>query len=211
VRAYLAEFLGAFFLVLTFLGTASAPPEVSAVAVAAVLVASVWAGAHLSGGHFNPAVSLAAFLRHRLSLADLWSYWASQLGGALVAALVALVSLPLRHRDLDVTGAGTMPALLGELVFTFALVHVVLSGEVSDRQEHNVFRGFRVGAVALVGGLTVASLSGAAFNPAVVFGMTVDGEFAWPGVWVYLVAQGIGAVAAAGFAGRALPARTAAQ
>jgi aquaporin Z len=210
VRAYLAEFLGAFFLVFTFLSTASAPTEVAAVAVAAVLVASLWAGAHVSGGHFNPAVSLAAFLRHRLSLLDLWSYWAAQLGGALVAALVAMVALPLRHRGLDVTGAGALPALLVESLFTFALVYVVLSVGVSDRQEHNVFYGVAVGAVALVGGLTVASLSGAAFNPAVAFGMTVDGEFAWPGLWVYLVGQAVGALAAAAFSAQSLPAQPAA-
>jgi aquaporin Z len=203
VRAYLAEFIGAFLLVFTFLSTASAPAGVSAVAVAAVLVASVWAGAHLSGGHFNPAVSLGVFLRHRLSLVDLWSYWAAQLGGALVAALLAVLAVPLRQRPLDVTGSGMLPALLVELLFTFALVYVVLSVDVSARQEHNVFYGVTVGAVALVGGLAVSSLSGGAFNPAVTFGMTVDGQFAWPGLWVYLVAQFGGAVAAATFAARA--------
>lgn len=209
MRAYLAEFLGAFFLVFTFLSTASAPVGVAAVAVAAVLVACVWAGAHVSGGHFNPAVSLAAYLRRRLTLVDLWSYWAAQLAGALAAALVASAALPLGHRNLDVTGAGAVPALLVELVFTFALVYVVLSFGVSDRQEHNVLYGLAVGAVALVGGLAVESLSGAAFNPAVAFGMTVDGEFAWPGLWVYLVAEVLGSVAAAAFVARSIPAQPA--
>lgn len=211
MRAYLAELLGAFFLVFTFLSTAQAPVGVAAVAVAAVLVACVWAGAHISGGHFNPAVSLAAYLRHRLSLVDLWSYWAAQLAGALAAALVATVALPLRHRGLDVTGAGAVPALLVEFVFTFALIYVVLSVGVSDQQERNVFYGVAVGGVALVGGLAVQSLSGAAFNPAVAFGMTIDGEFAWPGLWVYLLGEVLGSVAAAAFAARSLPARPAAH
>jgi aquaporin Z len=208
VRAYLAEFLGVFFVAFTYLSTASAPVGVSALAVGSVVTACVWAGAHLSGGHYNPAVSLAAYLRHRLSLVDLWSYWAAQLGGALSAALVAMVALPLRHRALDVTGSGVAPALVVEALFTFALVYVVLSVRTSTTQERNVFPGVAVGAVVLVGALTVGALSGAAFNPAVAFAMTVDGEFGWPGLWVYLVAEVLGALAAAAFAARSLPAQS---
>ena len=96
MRPYLSEFLGAFFLVFTFLSTSVASSELAAVAVAAVVVAAVWAGAHLSGGHFNPAVTLATYLRHQLSLADLWTYWAAQLAGAFAAALLAMTAFP-RH------------------------------------------------------------------------------------------------------------------
>ena len=154
VRAYLAESLGAFFVVFTFLGTSTAAPAVTALAVASVLAASVWVGAHVSGAHFNPAVSLGAFLRHRLSLADLWSYWAAQLGGAFVAALVGTAAFrPVRH-GLDVSeGPAVLPALLGEFVFTFALVYVVLSVAASRTQEHDVFYGVAAGAVVLVGSL----------------------------------------------------------
>lgn len=206
MRAYLAESLGAFFVVFTFLGTSTTAPAVTALAVGSVLAASVWVGAHVSGAHFNPAVSLGAFLRHRLSLADLWSYWAAQLGGAFVAALVGMaVFRPVRH-GLDVSqGPALLPALLGEFVFTFALVYVVLSVAASRTQEHDVSYGVAAGAVVLVGSLAVAGLSGAAFNPAVVFAMTVDGEFAWPAIWVYLAAELSAAVAASACATRALP------
>ena len=206
MRPYLSEFLGAFFLVFTFLSTSVASSELAAVAVAAVVVAAVWAGAHLSGGHFNPAVTLATYLRHQLSLADLWTYWAAQLAGAFAAALLAMTAFP-RHLDgPDLTGGAALPALLVEFLFTFAIVHVVLSIRVSPYQEQNIFYGVAVGVVVLVGSLTVGGVSGAAFNPAVAFGMTVDGGFAWSGIWVYLVAEVAGAVAAAAFASFAVPA-----
>jgi aquaporin Z len=211
VRPYLSEFLGAFFLVFTFLSTSVAPAELAAVAVAAVMVAAVWAGAHVSGGHFNPAVTLATYLRHQLSLADLWSYWAAQLAGAFAAALLAMTAFPRQLDGLGVTGSAALPALLVEFLFTFAIVYVVLSIRVSPFQEQNVFYGVAVGVVVLVGSLTAAGVSGAAFNPAVVFGMTVDGGFAWPGTWIYLVAEVTGAVAAAAFASFAVPAQRTTQ
>ena len=206
MRPYLSEFLGAFFLVFTFLSTSTASSGLAAVAVAAVMVAAVWAGAHLSGGHFNPAVTLATYLRHQLSLADLWSYWAAQLAGAFAAALLAMTAFPQHLDGMDVTGSAAVPALLVELLFTFAIVYVVLSVGVSPYQEANVFYGVAVGVVVLVGSLTAGGVSGAAFNPAVAFGMTVDGGFAWSGIWVYLVAETGGAVAAAAFASLAVPA-----
>jgi aquaporin Z len=206
VRPYLSEFLGAFFLVFTFLSTSVAPSELAAFAVAAVVVAAMWAGAHLSGGHFNPAVTLATYLRRQLSLADLWSYWAAQLAGAFAAALLAMTAFPRLPDAVDVSGSAALPALLVEFLFTFAIVYVVLSIRVSPFQEQNVLYGVAVGAVVLVGSLTVGDVSGAAFNPAVAFGMTVDGGFAWPGIWVYLVAEVTGAVAATAVASFAVPA-----
>lgn len=203
MRGYLAEFLGTFFLVFTFLSAAASDAPLAAVSVSAMLVATVWAGAHISGAHFNPAISLGVFLQHRLSLADLFSYWAAQLLGALVASSIGMWIFELPHRALDVSRSdGLLPALVVELLFTFALVYVVLSIGASKDQKTNLFYGLAMGLVVLAGTLTVAQVSGAAFNPAIAFGMAVAGEFGWSSIWVYLLAEMAGGGVAAAFAAR---------
>lgn len=203
MRSYVAEFLGAFFVVFTALSTAAVSPVLCALSVGAVVVACIWVGAHISGAHFNPAVTFAVYLRGGLSLLDLWSYWAAQLGGAFVAAVAGLAVSPVSGSGFDVSvPTELMPAMLVEFLFTFALVYVVLSVGPSRHQEKNVFYGLAVGLVVLAGILTVSGISGAAFNPAVAFGMTVDGEFAWQAIWVYVGAELCGAVAAAGVMSR---------
>ena len=203
MRRYSAELLGAFFVVFTFLSASSrSNPDLAALAVSAVLVASVWGAAHISGAHFNPAVSFGVFLRGGMSALDLVRYWASQLAGALLAAVLALWLFPVSglatgiSRGLS-TSAGLVAALAVEFAFTFALVWVVLTIGASRKQERNVRYGLAVGLVVLVGTLVVADISGAAFNPAVAFGMSVDGKVGWGSTAVYLLAELTGGGAAA--------------
>lgn len=215
MRSYLAELLGAFFLVFTVLSTSAVAPVIAAAAVGGVLTACVWIGAQVSGAHFNPAVTLAVYLRGGLSLLDLWSYWAAQLAGALIASMLAL-AIPFSGGDLDVSGRSTVvPALVVEFLFTFALVSVVLAFSASpgpksrdrttSRPERYVVYGVAVGVVVLAGMLTVSAVSGAAFNPAVAFGLAVDGEFAWAAIWVYVSAELVAGAAAAAFVSRTRP------
>lgn len=203
MRGYLAELLGTFFLVFTFLGAATSDDPLAAVSVSAVLVATVWAGAHISGAHFNPAITFGAFLRHRLSLADLLSYWAAQLLGALLASEVGMWIFETPPRLSDVSGVdGPLPVLVVELLFTFALVYVVLSVGAVKEQTGNLLYGLAMGLVVLAGTLTVARVSGAAFNPAIAFGMAVAGGSGWSSIWVYLLAEVAGGGFAAVFASR---------
>jgi aquaporin Z len=205
VRRYAAELLGAFFLVLTLLCTSAVSLVLAAASVAAVLVVCVWVGAHLSGGHFNPAVTLGVYLRGGMSSLDLWSYWAAQLSGALLAAVVAMLVLP--GRSAGVPDASTVaPVAVLELLFTFALVYVVLSVGASGQQELNVFLGVASGVVVLAGMLAVSALSTAAFNPAIAFGLSVDGVVDWPTVAAYVGAELVGGATAAVVAPRTRPA-----
>ena len=210
MRSYLAEFLGAFFLVFVVLSTTAVSHVLAAATTGTVLVGCVWVGAHISGAHFNPAVTLGVFLRGGLSMLDLWSYWAAQLLGALAASVVAL-GIPAGGSDSGSrvlsTGLGDLgPTLVVEVLFTFALVYVALSIAASRRQEHNLFLGLAMGVVVLAGMLAASSTTSAALNPAVAFGLSVDGALGWPAVGALVVAELVGATLAAVLVSRTQPA-----
>src|SRR5680860_1523295 len=202
VRAYLAELVGTFFLVFTFLGVAASNNPLAPIAVSAVLVAMVSGGAHVSGAHFNPAVTAAALIRGRIPLADFFPYWAAQLSGALLASSIGMWVFEMPHKGLDLMREGQLfPALAVEFLFTSALAYVALTIGASRERGANGFYGLGVGLVVLAGMVTVVDISGAALNPAIAFGMAITGEFAWSSVWVYLVANLAGGLVAAVAAG----------
>jgi aquaporin Z len=202
VRSYLAELLGAFFLVFAVLCCAPVSAALTAVCVATVLVVCVWVGAHVSGGHFNPAVTLGVYLSGGMSSLDLLSYWAAQLAGALLAAVVAMTVLPSDASRVAADASTLAPVTVVELLFSFALVYVVLSVGASRRQELNVFLGVACGVVVLAGMLAVSALSTGAFNPAIAFGLGVDGDAGWPTSAVHVAAELVGGAAAAAFVRR---------
>lgn len=199
MNKYWAELVGTFLFVTAVLGAVLSGSDLAPVAIGAALMVLVYAGAHISGGHLNPAVSLGAFLRGRLSAVDLLPYIAAQLVGA---ALAWLVSLGMWGDELDAVSAldlegNVLATLLAELVFTFALVYVVLNTATSRDHEGNSFYGLAIGFTVLVGAVAVGSVAGAAFNPAVAFGLTLAGLLAWKWLWLYLVAQLVAGAAAA--------------
>ncbi len=200
-RKYLAEFIGMFVFMFAVLGVVSSGAGVAATAigVGAVLMVMVYAGGHISGGHFNPAVSIAAYLRGALPLGDLGPYIAAQLLGSLAAFLVGFAL----WRDsyfgvgaVDLSGQ-TGAAFVAELVFTFALCYVVLNTATSKDHEGNSFYGLAIGFTVAAGVVAVGGISGAAFNPAITFGLMLSGLFTWKFLWVYWIAQVLGAVIAA--------------
>jgi aquaporin Z len=87
-------------------------------------------------------------------------------------------------------------AFVVELLFTFALCYVVLNVATSKSHPDNSFYGLAIGFTVVAGAFAVGAISGGAFNPAVSFGAAVMGMFAWPTLWVYLVAQVLAAIAA---------------
>src|SRR5262249_14451908 len=143
-------------------------------AIGAALMVFVYAGGHISGAHYNPAVSLAVYLRGRLSAGDLWPYWVAQLAGAAVAALAAkfVVNPPIEVK-LDLTGRVIGTALVAEFIFTFALAYVVLNVATSKDHPDNSFYGLAIGFTVFVGAASVGSVSGGAFNPAVALGASI--------------------------------------
>ena len=198
MRRYVTEFIGTFGLVFT-VGTAiMTGSPLAPLAIGAALMVFVYAGGHVSGGHYNPAVSLAVFLRGRLSSGDLGPYWLAQVAGAVVAAAAAkFVVNPPPFTALYMSGRAIGAGLVAEFIFTFALAYVVLNVATSKDHPGNSFYGLAIGFTVFVGAAAVGKISGGAFNPAVAFGASVMGLFSWSNIWIYLLADFAGGAAAA--------------
>ncbi|MBV9656619.1 MAG: aquaporin [Verrucomicrobia bacterium] len=201
MRKYLAEFIGTFFLVFTVgMTVLPYPPTITGIipplAIGSILMTMIFAGGHISGGHFNPAVTLAVWLRGKCSVADVPGYWIAQFVAGVVAAYAALylhgspVVPPPAPPD-------TARYLLGEFLFTFALCYVVLNAATSRDHPNNSFYGLAIGFTVLAGAFAVGPVTGGAFNPAVALGLVVMGLKGMGALWVFLVANLLGGLAAA--------------
>jgi aquaporin Z len=159
----------------------------------------VYAGGHISGAHYNPAVSLGVFLRGRLPASELGPYWIAQFAAAFLAGWLArFVANPPAVRAISTSGGHQIFAvLLAEFFFTFALVYVVLNVATSKDQPNNQFFGLAIGFTVAAGAFAVGGVSGGAFNPAVTIGAMLMGLLNWSNIWIYLLAQVIGSAAAA--------------
>jgi len=202
-RKLVVEFVGTFFLVFTVGASVRTGTSLAPLAIGAVLMVMVYAGGHISGGHYNPAVTVAALVRGRIGGADAIMYWMAQLVAGLVAAYVVRATVTSSPaRPLAPQGHALVSALVVELLFTFALAYVVLNVATSKDHPDNSFYGLAIGFTVLAGAVAVGGSSGGAFNPAVVLGGAAMGLFAWSTL-IYLVPQLI-AGAAAGLAFRML-------
>ena len=204
MKKYIVEFIGTFFLVVTVGLTVLKPGDAGAMAPLAIgsaLMVMIFAGGHISGGHYNPAVTLAVFLRGKCPLADVVPYWVAQILGGVAAAAVALY---LKGNPTVQAATPDIPrALIAEFLFTFALCYVVLNVATAKGTSGNSFYGLAIGFTVLIGAYSVGPISGGAFNPAVAVGITVMGLSAVADIWIFLVAN-FAAGAAAGYAFRAL-------
>jgi len=200
MKKYLVEFIGTFFLVLTVGMTVIEPGAGSfaPLAIGAALMVMVYAGGHVSGGHYNPAVTLAVWLRGRCPAADVFPYIGAQIVGGSVAAFLALGL----KGDVVVTPADikVFPALIAELAGTFALAYVVLNTATAKATAGNSYYGLAIGFTLAVMAFAFGGISGGAFNPAVAVGITVMHLAKAADLWIYLVANlAAGALAAATF------------
>src|ERR671924_1345092 len=127
MNKYIAEFIGTFFLVLTIGCTVvgAGTGVIAPLAIGAALMVMVFAGGHVSGGHFNPAVSTAVLLRGKMDSRDYLPYVVTQAVAAILAALLIKGLDYAPHSAAAVAGIGKM--LIVELLFTFALCYVVLN------------------------------------------------------------------------------------
>lgn len=190
VNKYLVELIGTFIFVATIGFTVMKPGDagpLAPLAIGSALMVMIYAGGHISGGHFNPAVTLAVFLRGKCPASDVVPYWIAQVVGAIAAAFLVLYI----KGNLEVTAAtpDVVKALLAEFVFTFALCYVVLNVATSKGTEGNSFYGLAIGFTVLIGAFSVGAVSGGAFNPAVAVGITAMG--------LSMVANFAGAIVAA--------------
>lgn len=198
MRKYFFEFIGTFFLVLT-VGMVVLKPQqngtAAPLAIGSILMAMIYAGGHVSGAHYNPAVTLAIWLRGRCPTRDVLPYVAAQLAAAVAAAGAVLYMKG--NPAVEVGQFETGRALLAEFLFTFALCWVVLNVATARSTAGNSFYGLAIGFTVLAGAFAVGPVSGAAFNPAVAVGVTVMGLAGVANLASYVVAQLVaGAVAA---------------
>jgi aquaporin Z len=209
---YVYEFIGTFFLVtvigMVVIQPGAAPLGFAPLAIGTILAVMIFAGGHVSGGHYNPAVSLAVFLRgdkQTFSIGNMLFYWVVQLAAGFLAALLvtylkgamataagAQVEVPTVN-----VSAILVPALIAEFLGTFALTYTVLNVATAKGTSGNSFYGWAIGFAVLASAYAFGSITGGAFNPAVAVGITQMGVTGWANIWVYLVAQLVaGAVAA---------------
>ncbi len=198
MKKYLVEFIGTFFLVFTVGSTVISPGAgpMAPLAIGASLMVMIFAGGHISGGHFNPAVTLAVWIRGKCESRDVLPYWIAQIAAALVAAwLVGMIKMAGAAMPLAL--ASWKPAFVAEFLFTFALCWVVLNVATSKGTAGNSFYGLAIGMTVMVGAYAVGPVSGGAFNPAVATGITVMGLSFWGNYWVLLAGEVAGSIAAA--------------
>jgi aquaporin TIP len=202
VRRGVAEFIGAFALVLVGGGSVLvAGDDLTAVALAHGLVIGVMASAvgHISGGHFNPAVTLGFLVTRRMRPSLAGIYWAAQFAGALIAALAlwwiftregALASVP--HAPAISDGK----ALVIEAILTFFLVWVIFATAADPGGAFKSISGLAIGFTITFDIFMGGPLTGAAMNPARAFGPELAVNF-WGDAWIYYLGPAMGAVAAA--------------
>ena len=197
MNKYVVEFIGTFFLVFT-VGMCVIKPDAgnfAPLAIGSALMVMVYAGGHISGGHYNPAVTLAVWLRGKCATADVPGYMASQIVAGVVAAAAALYlkgNPEVTPGDLKIA-----PSLLAEFLGTFALCWVVLNTATAKGTAGNSNYGLAIGFTVLVMAFAVGGISGGAFNPAVAVGATVMHLVKGANVWIHLVADFAGGAAAA--------------
>jgi aquaporin Z len=195
---YLVEFIGTFFLVLT-IGSCVLPPgdagNLAPLAIGSALMVMIFAGGHVSGAHYNPAVTLAVFLRGKCPASDVIPYMVAQVVGAGVAA--GIVLFLKGNPDVTPLEPDIMKALAAEFLFTFALCYVVLNVATAKATSGNSFYGLAIGFTVLAGAYSVGAISNGAFNPAVAVGLVILGKAALADIWIYLVANFAAAAAAA--------------
>lgn len=204
MNKYVVEFIGTFFLVATIGFTVLKPADAGAMAPLAIgsaLMVMIFAGGHISGAHYNPAVTLAVFLRGKCPKTDVVPYWVAQILAGLLAAVVVLYMKG--NPTVDAATPDIPKALIAEFLYTFALCYVVLNTATAKGTSGNSFYGLAIGFTVLTGAYAVGAISGGAFNPAVAVGITVMGLSAISNIWIFFVAN-LAAGAAAGFAFRAL-------
>ena len=201
MRNYITEFIGTFFLVLTvgFCVVSNAP--LGALAIGSSLMIMVYMGGHISGGHYNGAVSLAVFLRGKIDAPTFLGYLASQLLGALVAAFVVHLVMGATFPLKPAPTATPLAALLVEILYTFALCLVVLNVATSKDTENNSYYGLAIGFTIVVAAIAGGPISGGAFNPDVGTGPILIDAILKGGslsnLWLYLVGPFLGGALAA--------------
>jgi aquaporin Z len=197
----LTEFVGTLLFLFSISAAVLSGTPMAPLAIGAALMVVVYMGGHVSGGHYNPAVSLAVLIRGKMTAGDLLPYWVAQVLGALTGCFLASQATGKSFAVMPGEGVTTLGAVLVEVVFTFALCLVVLNVATAKATAGNSYFGLAIGFTIVVAAFGGGPVSGGAFNPAVATGAAINsvihGQGAGP-LWMYWVGPLLGGVLAGG-------------
>ncbi len=191
MKKHIVEFIGTFFLV-------SGAALGGAIGASLALMVMIYAGGHISGAHYNPAVTLAVLLRKKATTGEAINYMIFQVAGALAAgAVVAYVFEAKGPGDCILSNEQFVKALVAEILGTFALAYVVLNVATTKGTSGNSFYGLAIAGTVLAMATVMGRYSGGVFNPAVAIGLCLQGSLCWAQIWIYIAGCfGGGALAA---------------
>lgn len=192
MRKYIVEFIGTFFLV-------SGAIFGGAIGASLALMVMIYAGGHISGAHYNPAVTTAMYIRRKVTTAELPGYYIAQLLGGIVAAAIIYYVFEREGQNFVCDGfpSGSLKTALAEIIGTFALAYVVLNVATAKGTAGNSFYGLAIAGTVLAMATAFGKFSGGVFNPAVGLGLAVHKSMCWENLWLFFVAPLIGGVLAA--------------
>lgn len=185
MKKLVAELIGTFFLVSAIGHAVLSGNPLAPIAIGLMLMTMVYSCGHICRAHFNPAVTIALWLRGGFDTRDIVPYMTAQIVGSVLAALGVVW---LRGKGVpDVNAFEVMPLIAAEMIGTFALVWVILNVAFAKGTENNGFYGAAIGMVVTAGIFAFGDLSGAVFNPAVAVGAVAMGLIHVKYLWLYLV------------------------
>ena len=191
MNKYITEFIGTMFLVM---GAALG----GAIGASLALMVMIYAGGHISGAHYNPAVTLAVWMRGKIEMKDAILYWVFQILGGIAAALIVTYLLKVNGGNkCGIPTDGIHRGIIAETLGTFALAYVVLNVATAKGTSGNSFYGLAIGGTVLAMATALGSFSGGAFNPAVAIGLCIQKSFCFAQLWMYVVGAIVGGAMAA--------------
>jgi aquaporin Z len=202
VRRYLTELLGTFLFVACIgLIVAQGVESLAPLMIGSALMVLVYMGGHVSGAHYNPAVTLAIYFRGGLPARDVVPYMVMQILGGTLGAWLSYCLTGGTFGPAPAPTATLLGALVTEILFTFLLALTVLNVAVSRATRANSFYGLAIGFAIVVGAFAGGPISGGVYNPAVGTGATLIHGFFGGGdfssLWLYLVGPFTGGLLAA--------------
>ena len=220
MKKLIIEFIGTFILVATVGNAVVSGSVLAPLAIGASLMIAIYAGGHISGAHYNPAVTIAVWRRGKIGMFEMFFYWGAQIAGAVAAAflvrfihgatpleIVTTFSSQANEFQAQVLGAKAkvQPAVSApghivfvvEMIWTAILAWVVLNTATAKKNDGNSFYGLAIGFTVASGAIAVGGVSGGVFNPAVFAGLAIMGLKSWSSIAIFWGAQLLGGILAA--------------